>query len=473
MVIDLTTLSVRKAHEDLKSGVYTVRQLVDAYLAEIKNKNTELNAYLSLYTDIDAQVDAAQKRFTDGTATLLTGIPCAVKANLQVQGQTLNCGSKILEHYQSTYDATVITNFKKEGVILMGLTNMDEFAMGSSGENSAFGPTRNPLDLERTPGGSSAGSAAAVAGNLALIALGTDTGGSVRQPAALCGIAGMKPTYGAVSRYGAAAMGSSLDQISPFAKTADELQIMFEVMKGHDIHDMTSLPNEVWEKEVTKKTYKIAVPENFLEGINPDVRKNLDESIKALAEMGHSVDMVSIPALKYALPVYYILMPAEVSSNLARYDGIRYGSVVSGDSLLDTYKNTRSQLFGTEVKRRIIIGTYVLSAGYADQYYERALALREKIKQELQDIFVSYDFILTPTAPNPAFKIGEKIDDPLTLYLEDIYTVSANITGFPAISVPSGFVAVEGRNLPVGIQFMGPHGSDRAVLDMAQKFEQG
>ncbi len=471
-MITLDTLSIRQAHEDLKSGVYTVRQLVDAYLAEVKNKNAELHAYLSLYTDIDTQVDAAQKRFSDGTATLLTGIPCAVKANIQITGQSVSCASKILEHYKGTYDATVIVKLKKHNMVFLGSANMDEFAMGGSNENSAFGPVKNPHDITRIPGGTSGGSAAIVAANMALVALGTDTGGSVRQPAAMCGVVGIKSTYGGVSRYGAAPMGSSLDQIAPVGKTVEDVAIMWDAMKGNDAHDMTSLPDATWENDMTKKTYKIAVPENFLEGLNPDIRKNLDDSIAKLISLGHTVDMVPIPVLQYSLPVYYIVMFAEVSSNLARYDGIRYGSVAEGDSLLDIYKNSRSQLLGAEVKRRIILGTYVLSAGYADDYYVKALALREKIKQDLREVYKTYDFILTPTAPNPAFKLGEKISDPLTLYLEDIYTVSANITGFPAISVPSGFVTVEDKSLPVGIQFMGRHGEDLAVLDIARIFEE-
>ena len=471
MSINLETLTITSAHAGLSAGDFTVRELVDAYLTVIDEKNEELNVYLSLHTDIDAQVDRAQGMFTQNTATKLTGIPCALKANLMRKGQVANASSKILEHYKATYDATVVEQLEQEGVVFLGSTNMDEFAMGSSTENSAYGPTKNPHNPECVPGGSSGGSAAAVSAHMALFSLGTDTGGSIRQPAALCGNVGLKTTYGGVSRYGAIAMGSSLDQIGPFTKTAQDARLVWDVIKGHDEHDMTTLDDSTWDKDSHKDTYKIAVPGDFLEGVTPEVLKVFKDSLGALESAGHTITNISIPSLTYGLPVYYVVMPAEVSSNLARYDGIRYGTQVDGDNLLDTYVKTKSQGFGAESKRRIMLGTYILSAGYSDRFYTQALALKEKMKQELDVVYNEYDFVLTPTTPSPAFKFGEKSSDPLEMYLEDIFTVSANIVGVPAISVPMGTVHKDGVDMPVGIQFMGRSGEDSAVLDMAEKFE--
>jgi len=323
--------------------------------------------------------------FANGTATELTGIPCALKANLMRKGQVANASSKILENYEATYTATVVSRLQEQGVIFLGSTNMDEFAMGSSTENSAYGPTKNPHDTNRVPGGSSGGSAAAVAANMALFSLGTDTGGSIRQPAALCGTVGLKTTYGGVSRYGAIAMGSSLDQIGPFTKNSQDAELVWNVIRGHDTRDMTTLGNETWA-----------------------VRSLFDASVKKLEDAGHTTSYISVPALQYGLPVYYVLMPAEVSSNLARYDGIRYGSQVEGENLLDTYIKTKSEGFGAESKRRIMLGTYVLSAGYDDKFYTQALGLREKMRQELDELYKTYDFILTPTTPTAAFKFGSK-----------------------------------------------------------------
>jgi len=471
MSINLETLTITKAHEAIKNGDFSVRNLVDAYLAVIAEKNEQLNVYLHMHDDIDDQVQKAQQMFKDGTATMLTGIPCALKANLMRKGHIASASSKILENYKATYDATVVSHLENQGVIFLGSTNMDEFAMGSSTENSAFGPTKNPHDITRVPGGSSGGSAAAVAADMALFALGTDTGGSIRQPAALCGLVGLKTTYGGVSRYGSIAMGSSLDQIGPFTKTVSDTEIVWDAIKGHDARDMTTLNDSVWEQTDTKDMYTIAVPEAFLDGVHPEIRKAFDASISKLEQAGHTVTHVPIPALAYGLPVYYVVMPAEVSSNLARYDGIRYGNKQEGKDLLDSYIKTKSQGFGAESKRRIMLGTYVLSAGYDDRFYVNALGLREKMKKEIYALHETYDFIATPTTTSPAFKFGEKTDDPLEMYLEDIFTVSANIVGTPAISVPMGTVSVEGKDLPVGIQFMGGHSKDRQVLDMAQKFE--
>lgn len=469
MSIDLENLTIASAHESLKNGEYTVRELVDAYLANIAEKNDELNVYLHLFTDIDEQVERAQKLYDDGAAVELTGVPMAIKSNIQVAGQICSASSRMLEEYVAVYDATAIKRLRNAGVVFLGSANCDEFAMGSSTENSAFGPTKNPHDPSRVPGGTSGGSAAAVAANMALVGIGTDTGGSIRQPGSFCGVVGFKGSYGSVPRYGAAAMGSSLDQIAPAARTVEDARLVWRVMRGQDEYDMTSLPNDTWENVETKEAYHVAVPKNFLDGVEESVRAIYNQSVEKLRAAGHTVDEIDIPCLELSLPVYYIVMPAEVSSNMARYDGIRYGfKATDANGLLDEYVKTRTQGFGSEVKRRILLGTYVLSAGYADQYYTRALALREKMKTELNEVFETYDAIVTPTSPVPPFKIGEKSDDPMAMYLADIYTVGANIAGIPGISVPAG---TNSDGLPIGVQFLGSKTNDEMLLDLAEKFE--
>lgn len=465
-MIDLEHLTITNAHNALSRGEYTVRELVDAYRAEIEKKNTDLNVYTSLFTDIDERVAIAQEMFTQGTATLLTGIPLALKSIIAKKGQVTNASSKILEHYTATYSATVVERLEQAGVIFLGSANADEFAMGASTENSAFGVTKNPVDPTRVAGGSSGGSIAAVKANMALAALGTDTGGSIREPAAFCGVIGLKSTYGAVSRYGSYPMGSSFDQITPTAKTIEDIRIVEEAMRGEDGYDMTCLPNEVWEKEVTKKTYTIAVPKRLVDGSDEEVKKVFYAFVNRIQQEGHTVTEVDIPILDMALAVYYILIPAEVSSNVARYDGLRYGTKVPGKDLWDTYAKTRGQGFGDEVKRRIMLGTYVLSAGYADKYYEKALALREELKSELKKVFATYDFILTPTAPSVAPKIGSLGDDPLKEYLLDVFTVTANTAGIPALSLPAGNTE---EHLPVGAQFMAAWEKDNQLIDIAKK----
>lgn len=469
MTIETKNLHIRTVHQSLSAGDFSVRELVDAYRIHIEKENPIVHAYDHLFSDIDDQVERAQLMYDSGTATLLTGIPIAVKANIQVKGQVCNASSKMLEHYVAVYDATAIARLRTAGVIFLGSTNMDEFAMGSSTENSAFGVTKNPYDTDRVPGGSSGGSAAAVASGMALAALGTDTGGSIRQPASFCNLVGFKGSYGSVSRYGAAAMGSSLDQIGPLATSVDDAQIIWECMRGQDEYDMTSLPDDTWKDTPTRKTYSFAIPAHFLEGIDSQVSSVFNSAVNALRAAGHTVEEVAIDSLQFALPVYYIVMPAEVSSNMARFDGIRYGFKASNTTgLLDEYVQTRSQGFGSEVKRRIILGTYILSTGYSDQYYTRALALREKMKSQLHDIFEMYDAIITPTSPVMPFTIGEKTNDPLAMYLADIYTVGANIAGIPAVSVPGGLTP---DNLPVGVQFLGKKCNDHLVLDVAKQFE--
>ena len=469
MSIDLQTLTITKAHQALQAGDFSVRELVDAYLSVIEEKNDELNVYLNLHTDIDEQVEKAQGMFADGTATELTGIPAGLKANLMRKGQVANASSKILENYKAAYTATVVQKLEDQGVVFLGATNMDEFAMGSSTENSAFGPTKNPYDVTRVPGGSSGGSAAAVSANMALFSLGTDTGGSIRQPAALCGNVGLKTTYGGVSRYGAIAMGSSLDQIGPFTKKVADSRIVWEAIKGQDSRDMTTISNDHWEQSSAKDSYSIAIPEDFLEGVEPQVLEVFNAAVGKLESAGHSIHKVSIPSLRYGLPVYYVVMPAEVSSNLARYDGIRYGSQVEGDNLLDTYIKTKSQGFGAESKRRIMLGTYILSAGYDDKFYTQALALKEKMKQELEEIYTQHDFVLTPTTPTAAFKFGEKSNDPLQMYLSDIFTIPTNLAGTCGLSLPCGFSR---EGLPIGLQLIGQPFAEAEILQAAYAFEQ-
>ena len=461
--MDLTNLTIKKVHEGFKNGDFTVKELVDAYISEIKSKNDDINAYLEVFSDLDEQASAAQKRFEDGTAELLTGIPIAVKDNIMIKGRIASAASKILEDYKSTYSATVIEKLQKVGAVFLGRTNMDEFAMGGSTENSAFGVVKNPNDLERVAGGSSGGSAAAVAMKGALIALGSDTGGSIREPASFCGVVGLKPTYGSVSRNGLMAMASSLDVIGSFANSVEDVEIIFESTKGVDKLDSTTVEGD---KSSPVKT--IGVPRDFLkEGIDEEVLNNFNESIEKLRNDGYEIKDIELPNIDKSLAVYYILMPAEVSSNMARYDGIKYGGHIEGEGLIGGYFKTRGELLGPEVKRRIMLGTYVLSAGYSDQYYNKAWQVRNLIKKDFEKAFEGVDVIALPTAPMTAFKIGEK-SDPLQLYLADIFTVSANLTGLPGISIPSGN---DKNGLPFGIQFMAPHLAEKNLFEVGKKFE--
>jgi aspartyl-tRNA(Asn)/glutamyl-tRNA(Gln) amidotransferase subunit A len=471
-MIDLSTLTIQKAHDALKSGEYTVRQLAEAYLDVIKEKNPTVNAYLEIYDDVMEQADKAQKRFTDGTATIMTGIPLAIKDNILVEGKEVTAASKILSGYHATYDATAIKNLKAHNAVFLGRTNMDEFAMGSSTETSAYGVTRNPLDLERVPGGSSGGSASAVAMNGALAALGSETCGSIRQPAAFCGLVGFKPTYGTVSRHGLIAMGSSLDQIGPFGKTVSDVRILHEVLSSHDVMDSTSVPldQRISKKDPATNGKRIGVPVECFrgEGIDPEIQASFSRSIDLLKSAGYEIVEISLPLISYSLAVYYILMPAESSTNLARFDGIRYGKQVIGDNLLDTYKLSRGTGFGREVRRRILLGTYVLSHGYYDAYYNKAVKVREEITKEMEKTFQNVDFIVTPTTPTPPFKIGEKMSDPVAMYLSDIFSAPANLSGCPAIAVPAGKTA---NGLPASIQITAPKWSDMTLFTIAEEFE--
>ncbi len=471
-MIDLKTLTIKKAHDHLVKGDFTAVELAAAYQKEIELKNKDLNVYLEVFSDIQEQAQKADEIIKAGKATLLTGIPLSVKDNILIEGRKVSAASKMLENYRATYDATVISKLKEQGAVFLGRTNMDEFAMGSSTENSAFGVVKNPWDTSRVPGGSSGGAAAAVAGNLALASLGSDTGGSIRQPASFCGMVGLKPTYGAVSRYGLMAMASSLDQIGPITKTVEDTKILFDAIKGKDVMDSTSISIENEGIKESAKKFRIGVPQEFVkQGVDEDVLKNFNDSLEILKKQGCEIVDVQLPNLKYSLAVYYILQPAEVSSNLARFDGVKYGLHKDGKDLLDDYLLTRQEGFGKETRRRIMLGTYVLSTGYYDAYYNKANIVRSLIMKDFEEAFKDVDAILTPTSPTPAFKAGEKAQDPLSMYLADIFTVTANIVTLPAISVPSGFVEREGKKLPVGIQFTAPYGREDILFNVGSIVE--
>jgi len=469
-MIDLKTLTIKKTHEALVRGDFTVRELCEAYLSEIKNRDGDIHAYLEVYDDVLKQADEAQKKISP--ENLLAGIPIAIKDNMLFEGHRAGSASKILEGYVAPYDATAIKKLRDLGVVFLGRTNMDEFAMGSSTENSAYGPTKNPHDLSRVPGGSSGGSAASVAGNMALVSLGSDTGGSIRQPASHCGVVGLKPTYGSISRHGLMAMGSSLDIIGPFAKTVSDAEIIFDAIKGKDKYDSTSIDIKIENSKPKNSPKTLGVPRHFLkaEGIDAHVSRVFEESIKKFEQMGYEIKEINLPNIEYSLAVYYVLMPAEVSTNLSRFDGVKYGFHKEGKDLLEDYVLTRGEGFGREARRRIMLGAYVLSSGYYDAYYNKALIVRELLKSDFAKAFSEVDAILTPTTPAPAFKIGEKTSDPIAMYLEDIFTVTANLVGIPAISIPAGMKKVEDKSLPIGIQIMADYSREDVLFDLGKRF---
>jgi aspartyl-tRNA(Asn)/glutamyl-tRNA(Gln) amidotransferase subunit A len=453
----------------------TSLEVTRQFLERITQKDGALNTYLTVDEDgALAMAREADDRLQHGTATPLTGIPLALKDVLATQGLRTTCASRILENFVPPFDATVCTRLRRAGAVFLGKTNMDEFAMGSSTENSAFGPTHNPWRRDYIPGGSSGGSAAAVAADLCTAALGSDTGGSIRQPASHCGVVGLKPTYGRVSRYGLVAYASSLDQIGPLAKEVRDAAILLQAIAGHDLQDSTSVPEAVPDylaalgREI--RGLKVGVPrEYFGHGLDPEVAGAIRDALKTLADLGAELVEVSLPHTEYAVAVYYVLAVAEASSNLARYDGVKYGLRVEGRNLLEMYARTRSQGFGSEVRRRIMLGTYALSAGYYEAYYRKASQVRTLIRRDFERAFEQCSLLAAPVSPTPAFRLGEKLADPLTMYLSDIFTISANLGGIPGISVPCGFSS---QGLPIGLQLLGPPFSEATLLQAAHAFEQ-
>ena len=495
MKIDLKNLTIQKAHESLKKGDFSAVELTQAYLDEIALKNKDINAYLEVFGDAIEQAKIADEKIVEARKIgkvnnkeadfpLLCGIPCGIKDNILIQGKIASASSKILENYHATYDATVIKTLKNEGVVFLGRLNMDEFAMGGSTENSAFGVTKNPCDTSRVAGGSSGGSAAAVAMQGALFTLGSDTGGSIRQPASFCGVVGLKPTYGAVSRYGVMAMGSSLDQIGPIANTVTDCEAVFDIIKGKDIKDGTTIDESTYASSLGLATSKnsskkpvIGVPRDFLkgDGIDKSVLDAFNKALDDFKSKGYEIRDISLTNISYSLMVYYVLMTAEVSSNMARFDGVKYGLHKDGKNVIEDYFETRRAGLGREVIRRILLGTYVLSSGYYDAYYNRANAVRTMITNDFLKAFETVDIIATPTAPSPAFKIGEKTNDPVAMYLEDIFTVTANLTGLPAISIPCGEKIEKGNDgkdtlLPIGLQLTTRHGDEKTLFSAGKEF---
>lgn len=465
-------MTITELRAQFIAGTYTPEQALAASLATITEQDGDIHAFLDVYTDTATTLAAAatQQYAESGADTPpLLGVPIAVKNNILVIGEKATAASNMLASYVATYDATIIERLKAAGAVIVGATNMDEFAMGGSTESSAFGPTKNPRDLKRVPGGSSGGSAAAVAMGAVPVAIGTDTGGSVRQPASYCGVVGFKPTYGAVSRFGLIAMGSSLDQAGPLTNSVADAELIHTVMAGPDPRDATTISDDTYPTVPVKETYTVGVPRSFMAtGVDRDVLERFEEHVAALESAGHTVVDIELPLFEQGLAAYYIVMPAEVSSNLARYDGMRYGLSKEGETLLDVYQDTRAEGFGAEVKRRILLGTYVLSSGYYDAYYGTAEQVRHKMRAELEHAFTTVDVILTPTAPTPAFTFGEQ-SDPLSMYRQDIFTVPVNLTGVPALSIPAGAVERDGVALPVGVQYIGPRAGDSRLFDIGKK----
>ena len=475
--MNITDLTVHELQEKLQNKEITIKEITESYCDRINEKEPEVGAFVTTYLDeAKKKVQDIQEKMDNGEELGdFAGIPIGIKDNLCMKGTKTTCSSKMLENFVSPYDATVIENLKNENIVSLGKLNMDEFAMGSSTESSYFKKTRNPWDLNKVPGGSSGGSAAAVAANMVPWALGSDTGGSIRQPASLCGVVGLKPTYGLVSRFGLVAFASSLDQIGPITKDVRDSAMLLNLIAGHDEKDTTSENRE--KVDYTKalkndvKGLKIGVPKEFFgKGINEEVKENLKNAIETYKELGAEIEEFSLDVAKYALATYYIIACAEASSNLGRFDGIRYGyRTKEYSNLKEIYKKSRSEGFGPEVKRRIILGTYVLSSGYYDAYYKKAQQVRTLVSNEFSKAFEKYDVILTPTSPVTAFKIGEKSNNPLEMYLADICTVSINIAGVPAISIPCG---VDSENMPVGMQLIGNKFQEEKILNAAYTFEQ-
>lgn len=461
--------------QGLEAGEFSSVELTRAYLDRINAEDSQLNSYISVTEEQAlAQAEAADQTRAKGEAGAFTGLPIAHKDIFCTEGVRTSCGSKMLDNFISPYDATVVDNFNRAGAVTLGKTNMDEFAMGSSNESSFYGPSRNPWDTERVPGGSSGGSAAAVAGRLAPAATGTDTGGSIRQPAALCGITGLKPTYGRVSRFGMIAFASSLDQGGPMTRTAEDAAMMLNVMAGFDAKDSTSLEQDVPDYTLKLNEslagLKIGLPKEFFtDDIDPQIAEQVQNAIKEYEALGATVKEISLPNTHLAIPAYYIIAPAEASSNLSRFDGVRYGYRCDDPvDLEDLYKRSRGEGFGPEVQRRIMVGTYALSEGFYDAYYKKALQIRRLIQQDYVNALTEVDIIMGPTTPHPAFKLGEKTSDPVAMYMEDIFTISLNLAGMPGMSVPCGFA----NGLPVGLQLIGNYFAEERLLNAAHQFQQ-
>lgn len=468
--MDLTELTIKQIHEGLVNKSFSCVDLTKAYLKNIKEKDKEINAYLTVTEDLALeQAKKVDDKIKQGQEIgPLEGVPCAIKDAIMVEGQKCTAASKILENYVAPYDATVIKKLKEQGVVILGKTNTDEFTMGASTENSAFGVTKNPYDKTKVSGGSSGGSAAAVAANMACFALGTDTGGSIRLPASFCGITGLNPTYGSVSRYGVIAHASSFDQVGPMTKNVEDAKIVLETICGKDKMDATSADYKYEEVKTDLKGLKIGLPkEYFAEGLDKEVEQIARSTIKKAEEAGAKIVEVELPNSKYAIACYYILVPSEASANLARYDGIKYGLSENGESLLDVYIKSREKGFGPEVKRRIMVGTYCLSSGYYDAYYKKAQEVRQLIRQDFAKVFEKVDLIFCPVAPFPAFGIGEKADDPLAMYLVDLYTGAVKLAQLPALSLPAGKIG----KLPVGLQIIGNHFKENVIISVASQLE--
>ena len=475
---NICELPVRTLKSAILKREISTREVAHSFLERIEERDSEIHAFLTLdHEQVLDNADKIDNQIEKGAVSdksILAGIPVAIKDNIVTRGTRTTCGSKILGNYIPPYDATVVDFLQREGALILGKCNCDEFAMGSSTENSAFFPTRNPLDTERVPGGSSGGSAAAVASGFTPLSLGSDTGGSIRQPAAFCGVTGLKPTYGLVSRYGLVAFGSSLDQIGPFGRSAEDVAILLNAISGHDPRDSTSShrPEEDYTARLQRdiKGTRIGIcPNWFTSGLDPEISSSVKHALEILEGQGCSVIEIDLPYSDYAIETYYIIAPAEASSNLARFDGVKYGFRSSDHTDLESmYRNTRTQGFGEEVKRRIMIGTYVLSSGYYDAYFLKAGKVRNLIKQDYLKAFEKVDFIAGPTTPTPPFKLGEKTTNPLEMYLSDIYTVGTNLAGIPGLSTPCGKTST---GLPIGLQLQGPHFSEAGMLNLASVLE--
>ena len=475
MAKDLLNTNLVELIKEIKSGRVKSVDVTRACFDKIKQLDPKIRAFVSV-TEKEAMKSAEEVdlKISKGEKTgELAGIPIAIKDNMNIRGFKTTCSSKILENYVAPYDATVIEKLKKADAVFVGKTNLDEFAMGSSTENSAFQTTKNPWNIEYISGGSSGGSAAAVSALMAPVSLGSDTGGSIRQPAACCGVVGLKPTYGSVSRYGLVAFASSLDQIGPFARNVEDASLLLKVISGYDPKDSTSvdIPVPDYLSEIKKdiKGLKIGLPkEYFIDGMDKEVEKSVRDAVKVFEKLGAEISEISLPNTKYAVSVYYLIATSEASANLARYDGVKYGLKKQGDNLIDEYEKTRGAGFGPEVKRRIMLGTYALSAGYYDAYYGKSQKVRTLIRKDFEDAFQKVDIILTPTAPTTAFKIGEKVSDPLQMYLSDIFTISCNLAGLPGVSLPCGFSKF---GLPIGLQLLGKTFKEEDILRAAHHYE--